>query len=58
MSIKEKEIKEMLAKIPQLPAYNPSYDVEVIRRIVSMDKKLDYIIKKIEELEREIKKKI
>lgn len=41
--------------LPGLP-YSREYELEIVKRIISIEKKLDYLIKKVEELEKLIRK--
>jgi hypothetical protein len=48
---------ESIGRNPLITNITSQYELEIVKRIVSMDKKLDLILKKIEELENELKKK-
>jgi len=46
-----------LDRFPSISSFSSQYELEIVKRIVSMEKKIDLILKKLEELETELKKK-
>jgi len=51
------ELRRLITNRPEIfSGLNRDYELEIVKRIVSIDKKLDIILKKIEELEKKINK--
>ncbi len=50
------ELRKLLENRGLFSGLSRDYELEIVKRIVSIEKKLDYLIKKVEDLEKEIKK--
>ncbi|HLI47035.1 MAG TPA: hypothetical protein VKU94_07575 [Geobacterales bacterium] len=49
------DLKKLLSNRPDiLGGINRDYELEIVRRIVSIDKKLDLLLKKVEEIEKKL----
>jgi hypothetical protein len=50
------ELRKLLSERANLFSGIRDYELEIVKRIVSIDKKLDLLIKKVEEIEKKLNK--
>lgn len=44
-------------RTPMMPSLYSQYELEIVKKMINIEKKLDIILKKLEDLENELKKK-
>ncbi len=55
LTMDREELRKLLENRGLFSGFISDYEVEIVKRIVSIEKKLDYLIKKIEEIEKRLK---